>query len=238
MHKVALGCGLSFALLLQVVQADTTTVNFDSGDFQIFDNPALHGGSDVALSGGTTADGNGTVLQLGYFTGANFSGTFIPLSGETSLNNAIISGSVPPEAYNKTSIGDLNGNGAGDGTFALSLNFVSGNANSGNSLPSAGTRLALRFYNNTTIAGSSFYNTVTDSQWLWLAPNTPPSSVAISLNDSPLIWESIAAQGQAPNTAFHTTISTAAVPEVSTMICPLLAGAALIFHALRRRVKA
>jgi PEP-CTERM motif len=221
---------LCLVAAFQVVRADTTTVSFDSGDFMIFDNPALHGGSDVALSGGTTADGNGDVLQLGYFTGPNFSGTFVPLSGETSLNNATISGSSPAEPYNKTSIGDLNTNGAGDGTFALSLDFVSGNANSGNSLPSAGTQLALRFYNNTTIASSSFYNTVTDASWLWTAPATPPSFVTISLNDSPLIWESIAAKGQAAGTAFHTTI--AAIPEPSTIA---LLGLSLIGVPLARR---
>src|ERR1700739_1018405 len=93
------------------ILADQTTVSFDSGSQQIFDNPSLHGNSQVALSGGSTADGNGDVLQLGYFSTATivnpFSGTWIPLSGQTSANTALVPSSNDNETYNQTSIGDL-----------------------------------------------------------------------------------------------------------------------------------
>jgi hypothetical protein len=230
--------GLCLVAAFQVVRADTTTVSFDSGNLIIFDNPALHGGSDVALSGGTTNDGNGTVLQLGYFDGAttanNFAGNWVPLSGETSLNTALIAGSSPSEAYNKTSIGDLNGSGAGNGTFALSLDFVTGNAQSGNSLPpNTNIPLAIRFYNGTTIASSTFYNIVSDDTWKWQNPATPPANVTISLNDANLEWLSIAL-GQNTNTTFHTTIATT-IPEPSSLV--LLALGLVSVPLARRRLK-
>jgi hypothetical protein len=126
-------------------------------------------------------------------------------------------------------------NGGGDGSFFLSLNFVAGNATSGNSFPSsASVPLALRFYNGTTVANSTFYNVVSDDLWLWKSPITPPSNVTISLDDTGLEWLSVFL-GQNANTAFHTTISIAAVPEVSTVTCALLCVGGLGLHAIRRR---
>ena len=131
---------------------DTTTVTFDSGSQTMFNQ------GSTPLTGETAADGDGAVLQLGYFTvnTASFQGTWVPLSGEGSLNTAVIIGSAPVETYNHTSIGDLTAQGAGDGTFAMSLNFILGSGTSDNSLPPAGTQLALRFYNGTTIGSSTF----------------------------------------------------------------------------------
>jgi hypothetical protein len=212
---------MAFGAILHIASADTTTVAFDSGSQTLFNQ------SNAVLSGGSSNDGNGDVLQLGYFTGANFTGSWVPLSGQGSANTAVISGSNDNETYNQTSIGDLNGNGAGDGTFAISLDFVSGNPTSGNNLPAANTQLAIRFYNGTTIAGSTFYNTVTDSLWKWQAPTTPPSVVTMSLDDTGLVWEG------GSNSAFHTTIATA-VPEPSTVASVLL-GVGLLTMARPRR---
>src|SRR5260370_35596680 len=106
----------------------------------------------------------------------------------------------------------------------MSLNFILGSGTSDNSLPAANTQLALRFYNGTTIAGSTFYNTVTDSLWKWGALATPPSTVTMSLNDPGLLWESIVLDGQPANTAFHTTISVTPVPEPPTWSLLALAG--------------
>jgi hypothetical protein len=233
-------CGVGVVISLVVARADTTTVSFDSGSQFVYDQNTA---ATNKLTGGTSANGNGTVLQLGYYNAAtvanNFQGTWVPLSGEMSLNTAVIPGgaTVNPsgETYNQTTIGDLNFNGAADGQFALSLNFVLGNATSGNSLPaSSNVPLALRFYNGTTTANSTFYNVVSDDQWLWKQPVVPPSTVTISLSDSGLEWLSTYL-GQSINTKFHTTISLAAVPEVSTVTCALLCGVALGLHAIRRR---
>ena len=206
----------------------------DSGTRVLFDQDIS---ATNPLPGGTAADGDGAVLQLGYYSNAttsnNFSGTWVPLSGETSPNTAMLADSSPAEPYNRTSIGDLTANGAGDGTFALSFVFVEGSATSGNNLPPmSGVPLALRFYNNTTIASSTFFNVVSDDLWRWGGPGTPPPAVPISLDDPGLEWLSVAL-GQPQETAFHTTI---AVPEPGTFVLTLI-GATLVIRlgCVRRR---
>jgi hypothetical protein len=227
-------CTLCIAAGLPVLFADTTTVSFDSGSQTVFDQNT---GATNALTGGTTSDGDGAVLQLGYYSTASvnnwFSGTWIPLSGEGSANTAIIVGSVPAEQYNHTSIGDLNGNGAGNGTFALSLNFTALDPTSGNNLPPSPTiPLSIRIYNGTSIATSTFYNAVSDNLWLWKTPATPPVNVTMSLDDTGLQWQSII-MGQNGNTAFHTTITL--VPEPSSIALVILGVGLIPLARLRRR---
>lgn len=222
---------------IAISRADTTSVAFDSGNGGA---PRLFDQNNTALSAGTTADGDGFVLQLGYFTGANFTGTFVPLSGQGSANTGIVPGSNDAETYNKTSIGDLNlnfqGSGfTGSGAFALQLDFTVGDPTTGNNLPANGTPLAIRFYNGTTIAGSTAYNTVssTATNWQWATPSTPPTTLTLSLDDPGLVWESIVRFGQASNTAFHTTI----VPEPTT-ITSFVVGSGLLALAVARRRRA
>jgi hypothetical protein len=214
------------------VAQDATRVTLDSGGNgeQVFDQ------NNVTLTAGTSADGDGAVLQLGYYSGAstgnNFAGTWIALSGEGSLNTATVTGSSPAIGYNETSIGDITAEGAGPGQFALTLDFVSGSATSGNSLPSSTTiPLSVRFYNGTTIANSTHYNVVSNDLWLWENPTTPPNVINISLGDLGLEWESIVVYGQAANSEFHTTIP---VPEPSTIFIAALSTAAVGWNALRR----
>ena len=230
-HLALIATGLTLAI--GTVQGQTTTVNFDSGDFQILDQNTA---ATNPLTAGAAGDGNGAIIQLGYFSGANFTGTFTPLSGQGSANTAIVPGSSPPEMYNQTSIGDRSAFFAGAGTFSLQLSFTLTDSTSNNNLPAAGTQLAIRFYNGTTLANSSFFNTVssTSATWLWQAPNTPPALVEISLNDPGLVWESIVRAGQSANTAFHTTIP---IPEPSTIALLGFALAAAPVVYIRRRLK-
>jgi len=181
-------------------QAVTTVVSFDSGGQTLLNN------NSVALSGGSAADGNGTVLELGYYTGAsvanNFSGTWVALTGASGGNSA----------YGTTSIGDLNANGAGDGSFALTATFdPAAGAVSGTNLPVATTiPLAIMFYDATTVAGSSFYNVVSHDTWLWKIPSPAapmPPTINISLDDAGLEWLGGA------GSALKTTIATTVVPE-------------------------
>ena len=229
----------SLLCFIVAAYADETTVSFDSGSHMIYDQNTA---AMNPLSGGTALNGNGDVLQLGYYDGAttanNFAGNWVPLSGEGSLNTAVVpnQGSPTPlptgETYNQTSIGDVTANGAGNGTFAISLDFVVGNALSGNSLPPSTTiPLALRFYNGTSIATSTSYNVVSDDLWLWKTPNTPPVNVTISLEDPNLDWLSVDL-GEGANTPFHTTIP---VPEPTTVAAAAVCAVSLIISALRRR---
>lgn len=198
--------------------ATQVTVSFDSGGQTMLDHLT------ASLSGSSTLDGNGTVLQLGYYSGAtttnNFLGTWIPLSGEGSLNTGgSIASTSPTETFNKTSIGDRNSQGAGNGSFALSLTFVVGNVGTGNSLPSSTTiPLSIRFYDGYSIGASTFYNVVSDDAWLWKTPAVSPAdpTISMSLDDAGLEWQSIVVSGQGVGTAFHTSI---AIPEASTFAC-------------------
>jgi hypothetical protein len=212
--KTAIICSLILTGTLNSALSDSTDVSMDSGSKFLYDERTE---ASIPLTGGTTADGDGAVLQLGYYSNAtiadNFAGTWIPLTGEGSLNTAIVMGSSPAESYNRTSIGDLTSQGAGNGEFFMSLVFVEGDPTSGNSFPqSNSTPLALRVYNGTTVASSTFYNVVSDDLWLWRGPATPPPARTISLDDPGLEWLSVTL-GQPQNTAFHTTISVATVPE-------------------------
>lgn len=198
-----------------------TTVNFDSGSRLLVNSNGV-----TPLTGGTIADGNGAVLQLGYFSTSTaadlFSGTFVPLTGEGSLNTT----------FANSSIGDQTANGGVDGRFALTLNFTSGNAGTGNSLPAANTFLAIRFYNATTIASSTFFETIADTAWLWKSPSNPPSNVSISLDDSGLKRQSNpGAASPAAGTPISTAIPTAAPEPTSTAL--VLVG--LVSLAARRR---
>ena len=230
MQKYLVVFSLCLAATTHALVAQSTGVSFDSGSQAVFNVDGT-----TPLSGGTAADGDGFVLQLGYYSNATvnnwFAGTFIPLAGEGAANSAIVPNSSPAITYNQISIGDLTSNGAGDGTFALSLVFSPGDPNTGNNLPPANTPLALRFFNSTTIGTSTHYNAVSSNSWQWVTPATPPGAVTISLDD-PLAWYSIVVEGQ-PNSAFSTSV---AVPEPSTYALLATGIGALAF--IRRRQKA
>ncbi len=202
--RAAVSLTLAIACMPSGAQADQTSVSFDSGSQFLYTTASK---TSLLTAGTLSVTGDGAVLQLGYYSTASvanpFSGAFIPLTGVTSANTA----------YNYTSVGDLNSNGAGAGQFALILSFVSGSTTSGNNLPAAGTPLAIRFYNNTTLTNSTAYNAVSDALWLWQTPASPGPTVGISLDQLGLQWLGGA------STAFYT--SQAVVPEPSTMLFSL-----------------
>lgn len=169
-----------FLLSCAVTHAATlaTQVNWDSGSYTLrnFTNTA-------SITGGTAADHNGAVLQLGYFDSATagnlFAGTWIPITGEGSLNTA----------FNNTRVGDYTANGASDGSFAFSSGaspgtlFTQAVPASFLALPPGGAFLAVRFYDNVTIGSSTFYETVANALWKWSAPASPTANVAISFDN-------------------------------------------------------
>ena len=224
MKKNSLSClflGLLVASSL-TVYADSISVSIDSGSFTVKNSDGIS-----LLAGGSLTDGNGDVLQLGYYSaatiGSPFSGTFVALTGEGSLNTA----------YNTTSIGDQNAGGAGDGTFAISnIVFTVGNSTSGNSLPSLNTPISIRIYNNTTVASSTYYNVVAASSWLWQGTSLQGTFMNMSLDDAGLSWYSVAVSGQPGSSAFETTV--ALVPE-PTSLALLGSGLLMVGGMVRRR---
>jgi hypothetical protein len=222
----------AFALAASA-QAASITVNFDSG------GAFVQTDLGVKLSAGLpTIDGDGFVLQLGYFTlsssADNFLGTWVPLTGEGSANTGgSIDGSSPTLHLNQTTVGDRNLEGATAGEFYLSVQFNDAVANTFTIPPSTSIVLGIRFYNATTIAGATQYNTVSNDAWHWVTPTVPEpiGGINMSLSESGLEWESIAKQGQAGTTAFKTTIP---VPEPASSAF-LLLGLAGLATARRRR---
>jgi hypothetical protein len=206
-------------------------INFDSGSQFVFDQ--LVG----KLNSGTAADGDGAVIQLGFYdnatTGNNFLGTWHAMTGSGSLNTGGNTGLA--HSYNTTSIGDSGGGAApgGSGIFGFSLVFDSSITGTFNDLPSSTIiPLAIKFFDGTTLNNSNFYNVVSNDAWVWKTPAVPapiPPTISISLSDSGLEWQSVA-QGQSASTAFHTSIAIVPEPTVT-----LLGGFGLAALAARRR---
>jgi len=208
-------------------------VNFDSGSQALFNQPGF------LLHPGSAADGDGTVLQLGYYdaatVGNNFAGVWHPLTGAGSLNVGGDTGSGL--TFNTTSIGDIGGGAApgGSGIFAFSLVFNATVAGTFNDLPGATTiPLAIRFYDGASIGASSYFNVVSHDAWLWKLPATPsplPPTVNLSLSDAGLEWQSIAA-GQSPATAFRTSLPV--IPEPGSALL-VICGSMALAGSRRRR---
>ena len=199
---------------LNLLHADVTTLNFDTGSFSI-----KNSNDASVLTGGTASAGDGTVVQLGYYStatsGNNFSGNWVPITGAGSLNTA----------FNNSTLGDLDGNGAGDGTFANSFSFNTDTAATVVALPVNGAILAVRFYNGTTLVNSTHFAAASNNLWTWISPISTPSTINMSLDDG-VVW-------QGGFTAYTGNLLTA-IPEPSTYAS--LAGLAILgFAAMRRR---
>jgi hypothetical protein len=203
MNIALLHCSALALLSLTVVASATITqVNFNSGDITLMDN------SMVALTAGGDDDGDGAVIQLGYYSAATtsnpFLGTWIALTGDGSANtggeyNADNSPPSPLRAFNFTSIGDVGGGSGASGVFGIAVKFDSATVNTTNNLPgSTSIPLAIRFYNATTVSGSTHYNTVSNTStgadnWLWKAPTSdvipPQINMALDSGSVTQVWE-------------------------------------------------
>jgi hypothetical protein len=168
-------------------------------------------------------NGDGAILQIGYYSGATTSnlfgnGSFTAMTSDTGRLTTTIGDSV----YNT---------GGVDGTFGFSINFV-GDPVTG-LMPAIGTPIAIKFFNGISIAASSTYNAVSDASWLWPTPADTPADINMSFNDSGLQW--LGGTGS----AFYTSLPITPVPEVSTY--GLISGLGLILLAgfqQRRRLVA
>lgn len=167
----------------------------------------------IALTAGSSSDGDGSILQLGYYTAATtgnpFWGDWVAMTG-------------PGTSY-QTTVGDF-GNYP-NGTFKLEVLFTQGSYSF--TEPVVGTPLALRFYDSTSLATSTFFNAVTDTTggFNWSAPADPTSTARLSLGLSSvgIVWQ------DGSGSSFRTTI---AIPEPSCLVLGALSLGAL---AVRRR---
>jgi len=223
---------LAVALLASAVHSNASiaTVNFDSGSQTL----TASDGATPLSGGNPNIDGDGDVLQLGYFTSgtstAPFAGTWVALTGKGGANSA----------FSTTSIGDFTSQGAGDGTYAMSLTFDTTDPTKSTALPAVGTPLAIRVYDGTSIASSTHYQTISSTlaSWDWKLPAAPPNnpSINLSLDDTSLFRENgISGLGSAVTGGlFNTNIPTAApVPEPGTLAVGVLL--ALTAVGTRRR---
>ena len=193
-----------FLLLTHQLEAASTQVNWQNTAGTELRN--LNGN---LLTRGTDNANDGAILQLGYYTMATtlnpFAGNWVPMTGEGSGNPLY------------STVGDK---AMLDGLFGIGLSFFTGTEN----LPNAGTPLAIRFYDSTSIATSTYFNAVSNSAgtWNWITPVDPRPTITISLSDPGTILQD--ASG-----IFRTTI---AVPEPS---CILLGALSLGALMVRRR---
>jgi hypothetical protein len=167
--------------LISVGESAIVSVTIDSSNY------LLQNASGVNLTAGTSADFDGAIVQLGYFStatlGNNFSGTWVPLTGLGGSSGVL------------TSIGDATNSGAGN-LFTNTLNIDTTIALN---TPAVGTPLAIRIYNNTAFTGpnaATQYATISNTtagpgagSWVWPTPGSGASipTVSMFLLDSGLI---------------------------------------------------
>lgn len=156
------------------------------------------------LSAGTFADGDGTLLQLGYYTTATHSTPFPFMGTWVTLATASIgdSGVDLPGRFDVLSI--LTG-----GTFPE---------------PEAGTPLAVRFFDGVSKELSGYFNVATnlDGYWDWISPTDDTLTITVEVSKEVARFEGY---------AFETSIENTMIPEPS-VIGLLLAGAGCL--AIRR----
>jgi hypothetical protein len=179
------------------------------------------GGAELFQSDGTTPIPLNSLIQLVASTTDN---TFT-LPSTTSFTG----GSADDQVI--ASFGT--NNASGQGSFLQPVVFsYSGNFN-------AGDQLILRWWPSLTTAASTpgvttFGQFRTDnvenfSSIAWVAPADGNTESLNFLDQS--------GGGSEPDSAGRASFSTAAVPETSTVVCALLSGGAVVFHAIRRRLK-
>lgn len=190
---------LIFAIATVAANAATVAINWSitTGIYRL-ENKTLS-----PLSNGTAAAGDGTLIQLGYYSLASlanpFAGSWVTLASTTMGDDGI----ELPGKFGTTTI-------LGGTPFPA---------------PAVATPLAVRFFDGTSEAGSSFFNAVshTGGAWNFVAPNDPAPSITIVIDKDPNI------KFQSVGGAFSTQL---AVPEPSAI---LLASVALSLSVMTRR---
>ena len=224
------GAVIGLSILSQVSYgAAITTINVVIAK-QLFDEntPAL-----ALPSGVTGVNGDGAIIQLGYFdqaTAANiFAGQWVPLTGGGSFNPQF-----------NTAVGDgINSGASNRASFQLSLDT------STQRLPTVGTPLGIRIFNQTLAlaldAGNSrgwFSQTVVSPDWLWQNPAEPPTNPSISIaftNASARLLSNGALLSSVTTVPTVTPTANPVVPEPTSIVFLMMGLGA--FATMRRRVR-
>ncbi len=186
------------ATLCQPLLAASVQINWST-------DRALSNVRTSPLSAGTAADGDGTLLQLGYYSSASLSN---PFAG----NWVVIATS---------SVGDSGVNEAG--WFSTTTTLTEGSFIA----PAVGTPLSIRFYDGFTAGTSTYFNAVSDptGAWNWVAPTEPASVLNLNITKGTSVYQ------DGVLSAYLTTLRTG-VPEPST---PLILAVSSVTIAFRRR---
>lgn len=207
------------ALSIVSAPGDKTSILFGTDLLTLKDN------TGAVLSAGTSANGDGMAVQIGYYStatvGNNFSGTWIPLTGQNSVNSAYLSASIGDEGT---------AGGIPDGEFYSGdqLELIEGSATRGNFPSSTTIPLSLRFYNAALVSNATRYNTVSDDLWLWKTPGSSSplaTQVIMTLADLGLEWEGGA------GSEFKTTL---VIPEPTSAFLLALGAVGLLGRRRRR----
>lgn len=170
---------------------------------------ALQDDAGKPLNAGFTENGDGTVLEFGYYSAASsadpFAGIWNPLTGPASESMIVttIGDGLPPE----------------NGVFSIGLYLDTALPG----FPADGTPLALRFYNGKTRATSTSFNAVANPGGQWAA-NSVGTEITMLIGTEPgTVWQGGAAS------SFRTALP---IPECGPAV---LLSAAIALLSFRRR---
>ena len=223
-------CALLFTIAPLQAQKTQFTARFFGG-WTGFPNPVPNPMRDQngdALSPGTDAADDGVIFQVGYFADGRTEwdqarwDSFTPLTSLDGDSGHLLT-TIGDEGFMSEANGLI-------GIFDVAVTLDRAVPEQDSRLPadpSFPVKLGIRFYNATTIEDSTHFNTVSsdDAAWFLTTPATIPAlPAALTMDSSPLVWES-GSGGQ-----FQTVLAIA--PEPSTALL-LMLGA--LFGMRRRR---
>lgn len=174
-------------------QAASTLVNWS---MLPSDGRRLNGFNLIPLSAGTPAAGDGTLLELGYYSMAStsnpFAGSWTVLASSTMGDNGI-------EVAGRFSTSSILGDAAMPGL-------------------TTSTPLSIRYYDGVSIANSTYFNAVsnTSGSWNYVTPIDPSPTINLAIDKDVSIVFQGAGEG-----AFRTVIP---IPEPSHMLLVMVSG--------------
>jgi hypothetical protein len=159
------------------------------------------------LSAGSALSGDGTLLELGYYSMASVSD---PFAGSWTILSTSTMGDDGIEVAGRFSTSSILGGGALPGL-------------------TSSTPLAIRFYDGTSVANSTYFNAVsnTSGSWNYITPNDPSPVLNLAIDKG----ASIVFQNGLSGT-FSTQI---AIPEPSAILLCFLGAAISLLSRHRKK---